>query len=254
MFKLAPAGLTMITTTTDLDTSRASQTRNNVQKKFVDWDIPASPSGTSIAGDFYFKNAVFIELGTKENERVGRQISLTNVSFAGEVFWKTGGASGEKTDYFRLLLIRDTQGSSQWSNGQADPPQPIEPSTIWSFQRLSTKNRYEFLVDKTITLRHNFETDTPSVPVKFSVDLDINQIYQQADEITGDVLHLYCITRHGWARLHGLFRYEFFETQRQCLPKDCVMADSNQTNTVVSSRLRRKLMGRNRYSEFNCIV
>lgn len=132
--------------------ARISGYYGGIEKKFVDTDF----SDGTLASTMTFYNPMVIAQGDKENERVGRKVTLRSLHIRGWIYLLNATNVTNTGNLFRMRIVVDTQ----CNGAQFAATDLLESDTINSFSNLANRSRFRVLADKVMSFSAHGGTAT----------------------------------------------------------------------------------------------
>lgn len=193
------------------------------EKKFKDFTVGATSTAMAATGTITNESFCLLSAGTGESQVIGRQIILKNINLKMRVNkpFETNAVLGTLTpdDTCRVILYIDKQ-----CNGAAATPAQILQSTVsWnSFRDLENVERFQVLMDKTITFNSKVDFSTvyyygeESRFLKFNKNCSLKIDYGATPgSVIGDVksynIGMLAISKSGLCTVEGNLRIRYTE-------------------------------------------
>ncbi len=183
-------------------------------------DTLQGATAISTTGTVHQNTLLIIAEGVKDNERIGRKITVTKVMFKGQINMPTQTNPDLTQDRYRIVIFQDRQANkaaATWLN-------IYESATIDSFRLLANAHRFRILYDKTRNINQSISgngTASDSAGVTHNIEFYINcNIVIHYDDtattgalttITSNNIGMMAISNEGRPIIAGQFRIRFHE-------------------------------------------
>lgn len=175
----------------------------SAEQKYFDTNL--GPLVAAATGAIY-PSLVLVPQGVRENERIGRKLTLSSIALR---FYS--GNTTNTNEIFRVIVYQDKQ-----CNGAAAVPTDIlSTGSVFSFNNLFNKNRFRVLREKTVRLTCDTTTAQPfhnnemfikcNIPVEYSAGLGA------ITELRSNNIGILIISLNGNVSCDGIARVRYLD-------------------------------------------